>query len=202
MAYTFNQLLHLVSLASQMLIGSDVLTIQGRSVNGFYVFLGPNIVSWSSRKQKLVARSNTESWFKALAHTAAEVTWLQALLKDLQVPNSSCPVIWCDNIRVACITAKLVTHARTKQMEVDVHFVRDKVPQKELDIWYVPTKDQVADILTKPLSISQFNILKVELNVKVSPFHLRWHVWQNVAVTKLVSELIEFSFNSSTVSWG
>lgn len=103
------------------------------------------------------------------------MTWLQAL-KDLQVPNSSCPVIWCDNIRVACITAKLVTQARTKQMEVDVHFVRDKELQKELDIRYVPTKDQVADILTKPLSISQFNILKVELNVKVSPFHLRWHV--------------------------
>ena len=110
-----------------MLIGSDVLTIQGRSVNGFYVFLGPNIVSWSSRKQNAVRRSNTESWYKALAHTAAEVTWLQALLKELQVPSSSRPLIWCDNIRVACITSKLAAHARTKQMEVDVHFVRDKV---------------------------------------------------------------------------
>ena len=56
-------------------------------------------------------------------------------------------------------------------MEVDVHFVRDKVLQKELDIRYVPTKDQVADILTKPLSL--LNILKVKLNVMVSPFHLR-----------------------------
>ena len=104
------------------------------------------------------------------------MTWLLALLKELQVPSSSRPVIWCDNIRVACITAKLVAHARTKQMEVDVHFVRDKVLQKELDIRYVPTKDQVADILTMVLSISQFNILKVELTVKESPFCLRWHV--------------------------
>ena len=55
-------------------------------------------------------------------------------------------------------------------------FVLKKVLQKELDIQYAPTEDQIADILTKPLSISQFNILKVELNVKVSPFHLRWHV--------------------------
>ena len=67
------------------------------------------------------------------------MTWLQALLKELQVPSSSRPLIRCDNIRVACITSKLAAHARTKQMEVDVHFVRDKVLQKELDIQYVPS---------------------------------------------------------------
>ena len=117
MACTFNQLLDSDSLASQMLIGPDMLMTP----------------------QKVVRRSNTESWYKALAHTAAEVTWLQALLKEPQVPSSSRPVIWCDNIRVACITAKLVAHARTKQMEVDVHFLRYKVLQKELDIRYVPS---------------------------------------------------------------
>ena len=110
-----------------------------RSTNGFYVFLGPSIVHGVHPSKRMLQDPTLLSGYKALAHAATEVTWLQALLKDLQVPNSSCPVIWCDNIRVACITAKLVTHARTKQMEVDVHFLRYKVLQKELDIRYVPS---------------------------------------------------------------
>ena len=89
-----------------------------------------------------------------MAHTAAKGTWVQGLLKELQVPNSSCPVIWCDNIGAVCIAANPVAHARTKHIEVDVHFVHDKVLQKELDIRYMPTEDQIAGILTKPLSIS------------------------------------------------
>ncbi|KAL6330652.1 hypothetical protein AAG906_003263 [Vitis piasezkii] len=71
--------------------------------------------------------------------------------------NFSCLVIWCDNIGATCIDANLVAHVRTKHIEVDVHFVCDKI----------------SNILTKPLSISQFNTLKVKLNVKVSPFRLR-----------------------------
>ncbi|RVW20804.1 Retrovirus-related Pol polyprotein from transposon RE1 [Vitis vinifera] len=96
-------------------------------------------------KLKVVARSSTESEYIALAHTVAEVTWLQGLLKELQVPNFSCPVICCDNIGATCIVANPVAHALTKHIEVDVHFVRDKVLQKELDIWYVPTEDQIAE---------------------------------------------------------
>ena len=115
-----------------------------------------------------------------LSHTATKVTWLQGLLKELQTPNFSCHVIWCDNIRATCIAANPVAHARTKHIKVDVHFVRDKVLQKELDIRYVPTKDQIAYILTRPLSISRFKTLKVKLNVKVSSFRLRECVRQNI----------------------
>ena len=89
-------------------------------------------------------------------------------------------MIWCDNIRATCIAANPVAHARTKHIKVDVHFVRDKVLQKELDIRYVPTKDQIAYILTRPLSISRFKTLKVKLNVKVSSFRLRECVRQNI----------------------
>ena len=124
------------------------------STSGFCVFLGLNIISWSSRKQKVDTRSSTESEYRALAHTAAEVTQLQGLLKELQVSSSSCPVIWRDNIGVACIAANPVAHACTKHIKVDVHFARDKVLSKQLDVWYVPIEDQIDDILTKPLSIS------------------------------------------------
>ncbi|RVW37256.1 hypothetical protein CK203_104624 [Vitis vinifera] len=78
--------------------------------------------------------------------------------------------VHCDKIGVACIAANLVAHASTKHIGADVHFVCDKVLQKELDIQYAPTKDQVAGILTKRLSVSRFIVLKVEFNVKASPF--------------------------------
>ena len=63
-------------------------------------------------------------------------------------------MIWRDNIGVACIAANPVAHACTKHIKVDVHFARDKVLSKQLDVWYVPIEDQIDDILTKPLSIS------------------------------------------------
>ena len=80
-----------------------------------------------------------------MAHTAAKVTWVQGLLKELQVPNSSCG-------ELALLQIQL--HMPAQHIEVDDHFVHDKVLQKELDIRYMPTEDQIAGILKKPLSIS------------------------------------------------
>uniref|UniRef100_A0A2N9HX55 CCHC-type domain-containing protein n=1 Tax=Fagus sylvatica TaxID=28930 RepID=A0A2N9HX55_FAGSY len=96
-----------------------------RSTSGLLVYLGPNPITWSAKKQLTVSRSSTESEYRALALASAEVCWLRTLLKDLGVFISEAPILWCDNISALAIASNPVFHARTKHIEVDFHFVRE-----------------------------------------------------------------------------
>ena len=120
------------------------------------MFLGANLISWSSKKQPTVARSSTEVEYRALASTAAEITWLQYLLKDLRIPLLATPAILCDNISATYLAHNPVLHSRSKHIAIDYHFVREKVLLGDLSVAHVPTAHQLADVFTKPLSHVKF----------------------------------------------
>ena len=85
------------------------------------MFLGSNLVSWSSRKQNTVSRSSTESEYKAVANATAEMMWVQTLLRELGVNSPNAARLWCDNLGAKYLSSNPVFHARTKHIEVDFH---------------------------------------------------------------------------------
>ena len=135
------------------------------STSGAAIFLGSNLISWWSRKQKVTARSSTEAEYRSLAQTSTELTWIRTLLTELHVSFQT-PVIYCDNQSAVSIAHNPVFHSRTKHMEIDVFFVREQVLAKQLSVVHLPALDQWADVLTKPLSSTRFEALRDKLNVK------------------------------------
>ena len=105
----------------------------------------------------------------ALAKGTCEIAWLQSLLKEIFCSPTSIPIAWCDNLSANALAANLVFHTRTKQVEVDVHFIRDNVLKQQLDVRFVPSEDQIADCLTKALTYRRFQFLRDKLRVVDKP---------------------------------
>lgn len=94
-------------------------------------------------------------------------------LTKLHIPVASTLVVWCDNLGAATLAANPVHHTRTKHVDIDIHFIRDMVIRRDLDIRYVLTCDQTSDMLTKNSSVNRFLKLKSKVHVNNSPFRLR-----------------------------
>nr|XP_043615796.1 uncharacterized protein LOC122587696 [Erigeron canadensis] len=137
----------------------------GRSTTAYLIYLGGNIISWKSARQKSVSRSSTEAEYKALANAAAELAWVENLLKDLGVSVNVPPRLFCDNTGATYLCANPVYHSRMKHVALDYHFVREKVAAGTLRVHHINSKDQLADALTKPLSRAPFLQLRSKIGV-------------------------------------
>lgn len=98
-----------------------------RFTTGLVVFLGSNPISWSSKKQSTISRSSIEAEYQALFTTTAEIDWIKQLLQFLQVLISGTPTLYCDNLFAIALTCNPIMHQRTKHIEIDVPFVRERV---------------------------------------------------------------------------
>lgn len=123
-----------------------------RSTSGYCMFVGGNLVSWKSKKQSVVSRSTAEAEYRAMALGVAEMLWLRALLVELKVDQGAQMKLWCDNESAISIANNPVQHDRTKHVEIDRFFIKEKLNDGLLKLSHVTTGDQVADCLTKGLN--------------------------------------------------
>ncbi|WP_353839307.1 Ty1/Copia family ribonuclease HI, partial [Acinetobacter baumannii] len=121
-----------------------------KSTSGFLIFLRPNLISWCTIKQPKVSRSSSEAEYRALALLAAETMWVTYILRELHATHTV-PALYCDNKSTICVAKNSVLHTRMKHVDTDYLFVRDEVQAGTITVQYVPTEEQPADILTKPL---------------------------------------------------
>jgi hypothetical protein len=109
-------------------------------------------VSWSSKKQTLVALSSTEAKYISGVHTMKELIWLRQLLAGLSFATNSPTTLLIDNQSAITITKNPAHHKHTKHIKVCYHFLKKKVEEKEIKLKYVLTTEQPADTMTKGLS--------------------------------------------------
>ena len=114
--------------------------------------MGGNLVTWKSKKHNVVARSSAEAEFRVVSHGVCEILGIKTLLEELKVTSSLPMKVFCDNKAIIAIAHNPVLHDRTKHVEVDKHFIKEKLEEWLIYMPYIPTNEQVIDILTKGLS--------------------------------------------------
>jgi hypothetical protein len=128
-----------------------------RSTSGYLTFVEGNLITWRSRKQKVVARSSAEAEFRGMAQGICELLWIKSVLKDLEIKYTNPIKLYCDNKAAIQIAHNPVQHDRTKHVEVDRHFIKKKLDQRIICFPFVRSASQLADVLTKTVSNKDFD---------------------------------------------
>lgn len=127
-----------------------------RSTSGYVFNVGSGAISWLSKRQATVALSSCEAEYQAETQATKEAIWLQGLLQHLTGEQPQATIIYCDNQGAIALAKNPQFHARTKHIDIQHHFVREKVAEGKVQLSYIPTDKQIADGLTKALPKDRF----------------------------------------------
>jgi len=153
------------------------------STSAYLIMLGSNLLFWSSRKQRAIARSSTKAEYRALATATSESMWILSLFTEIKFSLLNPSLLLCDNLGATHLSFNLVQHSRIKHIQIDLHFVQDLVRKNSLIIRYVHTNDQLADLLTKPLSKQRTDFLKHKIGLTDGSPFLRGRIKENHTAT-------------------
>ncbi|GJR22237.1 hypothetical protein Tco_0970764 [Tanacetum coccineum] len=144
-----------------------------RSTSGSAQFLGDKLVSWSSKKQKSTAISSTEAEYIALSGFCSQILWMRSQLTDYGFKFNKIP-LYCDNKSAIALCCNNVQYSRAKHIDIRYHFIKDQVENGIVELYFVRTEYQLADIFTKPLPRERFNFLIDKLGMRsMSPEMLK-----------------------------
>ena len=119
---------------------------------------------WKCKKKQVVSRSAAETEYRAMATIPIEMVWLIALLDTFGVQHKQLVALYYDSKAALFISVNLVYHERTKHIEVDCHFIREKIQDGVIKTFHVPTRHQLVDLFTKSLAQRQFLYLLSKMN--------------------------------------
>jgi len=139
--------------------------VDRRTTTSYCMFLGGNLVTWRSKKQNVVARSSAEVEFRVMAQGVCELLWMKIILDDLKINYEAPMGLACDNKSTISIAVNPIQHDRTKHVEIDRHFIKEKLDNGLIATEYIPSRLQLTDMLTKGLPIKQFKDLTCKLGM-------------------------------------
>ena len=137
-----------------------------KSTSGGALFLGKRLVTWTSKKQTCTSQSTAEEEYVVAAINCINIVWLKHLLKGMKEEITKPIILYCDNTSAINISKNPVMHAKTKHVAIKYHYVRELVEDKQVKMEYIHTKEQGADIFTKPLPKDSYENLRGKLWVK------------------------------------
>ncbi|GJX98038.1 retrovirus-related pol polyprotein from transposon TNT 1-94 [Tanacetum coccineum] len=144
-----------------------------RSTSGNMQFLGDRLVSWSSKRQKSAAISSTDAEYIALSGCCAQVLWMRSQLTDYGLGFNKIPM-YCDNKSAIALCCNNVQHSRSKHIDIRFYFTKEQVESEVIELYFVNTEYQLADIFTKALCWERIEFLSDKLGMKsMSPDTLK-----------------------------
>ena len=145
-----------------------------KSTSGGAFYMGPRLVSWFSKKQSSISLSTTEAKYVVVPSCCTQLLWMMQTLQDFQIKFSPPISIMCDNKSAISISKNPAMHSKTKHIPIKYHFLREQVLEEKVKLEYVPSKEQVVDIFTKPLPGEAFEYLRQKLAIVSAAQKIRY----------------------------